>query len=75
VKSHLCSCWAIEEQISQGAKRKDVARLYHEIIELLRYDYSSTQAVKAALNKLAVPNYSGKTGSWKVDQVRRLMQS
>jgi hypothetical protein len=65
---------AVEEQISQGAKRKDIARLYHELIELLRYDYSSAQAVKAALNKLTVPNYSGKTGSWKIDQVRRPMQ-
>ena len=64
---------AIQEQISQGARRQDVTRLYHEMIKILRYDYNSAQAVKAALNQLAVPNYSGKTGSWKIDQVRRLM--
>jgi hypothetical protein len=64
----------IEEQISQRAKRQDVERLYHAMINLLRYDYSSAQAVKAALNQLAVPNYNGKTGSWKIEQVRRFMQ-
>jgi hypothetical protein len=64
---------AIQEQISQGARRQDVTRLYYEMIKILRYDYSSAQAVKAALNQLAVPNYNGKTGNWKIDQVRRLM--
>jgi hypothetical protein len=63
----------IQKQIEQGAKRRDMTRLYHEMIKLLRYDYSSTEAVKAALNHLNVPDYNGKTGHWKIDQVRRLM--
>jgi hypothetical protein len=63
----------IQKQIEQGAKRWDVIRLYHEMIKLLRYDYSSAETVKTALNHLGVPNYNGKTGRWKIDQVRRLM--
>jgi hypothetical protein len=63
----------IQKRIEQGAKRWDITRLYYEMIRLLRYDYSSTEAVKAALNHLNVPDYNGKTGKWKIDQVRRLM--
>jgi hypothetical protein len=63
----------IQKQIEQGARRYDMSRLYYEMIKLLRYDYSSTEAVKSALNHLNVPDYNGKTGKWKIDQVRRLM--
>ena len=64
---------AIHEQISQGAERQDMTRLYRKIIKLLRYDYSSAKAVKTVLNQMAIPNYSGKTGNWRIDQVRHLM--
>lgn len=63
----------IQARIEQGATRRDMTRLYHEMIKFLRYDYGSADAVKAALNHLGVPDYNGKTGKWKIDQVRRLM--
>ena len=63
----------IQEQIERKANRQDMTRLYHKIIKILRYDYSSAETVKTALNHLGVPNYNGKTGRWKIDQVRRLM--
>jgi len=64
----------IQEQIEQGAKRQDITRLHHEMIKLLRHDYSSEEDIKVAFNQLGVPDYSGKPGRWKISQIRILMR-
>ena len=47
--------------------------LYKELIALLRLDLQADKDVKDALNRLKVPDDGGKTGAWKVSQVRRLI--
>ena len=47
--------------------------VYRDLIKLLQLDYDTVESIKKALNVLAVPNYNGTTGTWKVGQVRKFM--
>jgi hypothetical protein len=56
-----------------GAPKDQVTAFYRDLVAVLRLDFDTADGIKKTLNQLEVPNYSGKTGTWKVDQVRRLM--
>ena len=47
--------------------------LYRKLVSILKLDYPSASDIKDALNKLEAPNRTGKTGVWKVSQVRKFM--
>ncbi|BBO86777.1 hypothetical protein DSCO28_73430 (plasmid) [Desulfosarcina ovata subsp. sediminis] len=47
--------------------------LYKQLIAILKLDYPSAPQIKDAMNSFKVPNYSGKIGTWKVSQVRKLL--
>jgi hypothetical protein len=51
-----------------------MATIYQDLIRIFQLDYDSAADIKKALNSFEIPNYSGKTGNWKINQVRELMK-
>jgi hypothetical protein len=60
---------------AQATLKSDLTVVYQQLIAIIAYDTNSPAEIKKALNRLEVPNYNGQTGTWKIDQVRRLMNS
>jgi hypothetical protein len=56
--------WKVEIELTQ---------LYKTIVEVMRLDYGTAEALKKALNAFSVPTPGGKTGAWKINQVRKFM--
>ena len=64
----------IRVKLSEEVPRIEMATLYRDLIRIFQLDYDSASGIKKALNSWEVPNYSGKTGNWKINQVRELMK-
>jgi hypothetical protein len=64
----------IRAKLSEKVSRNEMAPLYRDLIRIFQLDYDSAADIKKALNSFEVPNYSGKTGNWKINQVRELMK-
>ena len=62
----------IRVKLSEEAARIEMATLYRDLIRIFKLDFDSAADIKKALNSWEAPNYSGKTGNWKVNQVRAL---
>ena len=60
--------------LREEAPRSEIATLYRDLIRIFQLDYYSAADIKKALNSFEIPNYSGKTGTWKINQVRKLMK-
>ena len=65
----------IRTKLSEKISRNEMVPLYRDLIRIFQLDYDSAADIKKAFNILEVPNYSGKTGTWKINQVRELMKS
>ena len=65
---------SIRIKMSEEAPRNEMATLYRDLIRIFQLDYDSAADSKKAFNIFEVPNYSGKTGTWKINQVRELMK-
>ena len=61
-------------KMSEKAPRSEMATLYRDLIRIFQLNYYSAAGIKKAFNIFDVPNYSGKTGNWKINQVRELMK-
>ena len=55
------------------ASRSGLTALYRELAGILHLDYPKAESIKKAFNSLNVPNYSGKTGTWRINQVRKFL--
>jgi hypothetical protein len=64
----------IRTKLSEKVSRNEMPPLYRDLIRIFQLDYDSAADIKKALNSFEVPNYSGKTGNWKINQVRELMK-
>jgi hypothetical protein len=64
----------IRTKLSEKVSRSEMVPLYRDLIRIFQLDYDSASGIKKALNSWEVPNYSGKTGTWKINQVRELMK-
>jgi hypothetical protein len=64
----------IRVKLSEKVPRIEMATLYRDLIRIFQLDFNSAADIKKALNSWEVPNYSGKTGNWKINQVRELMK-
>ena len=64
----------IRVKLSEEVPRIEMATLYRDLIRIFQLDIASAADIKKALNSWEVPNYSGKTGNWKINQVRELMK-
>lgn len=64
----------IRTKLSEEVPRSEMATLYRDLIRIFQLDYYSAADIKKALNSFEIPNYSGKTGTWKINQVRKLMK-
>ena len=64
----------IRVKLSQKVPRIEMATLYRDLIRVFQLDFVSKTDIKKALNSWEIPNYSGKTGNWKINQVRELMK-
>ena len=63
---------AIRDHLKADAPKDELTALYRELVAVLSLDYASADEIKKALNQLEIPNTSGATGNWKIDQVRHL---
>jgi hypothetical protein len=64
----------IRAKLSEEVPRSEMATIYRDLIRIFQLDYDSAADIKKALNSFEIPNYSGKTGNWKINQVRELMK-
>jgi hypothetical protein len=64
----------IRVKLSEEVPRIEMATLYRDLIRIFQLDLDSEADIKKALNSWEIPNYSGKTGNWKINQVRELMK-
>jgi hypothetical protein len=64
----------IRSKLNEKVSRSEMVLLYQDLIRIFQLDYDSAADIKKALNSFEVPNYSGKTGNWKINQVRELMK-
>jgi len=64
----------IRTKLNEKVSRSEMATIYRDLIRIFQLDYYSAADIKKALNSFEVPNYSGKTGNWKINQVRELMK-
>jgi hypothetical protein len=64
----------IRTKLSEKVSRSEMATIYRDLIRIFQLDYDSAVDIKKALNSWEVPNYSGKTGNWKINQVRELIK-
>ena len=64
----------IRTKLSEEVPRSEMATIYRDLIRIFQLDYYSAADIKKALNSFEIPNYSGKTGTWKINQVRELMK-
>ena len=64
----------IRTKLSEKISRNEMVPLYRDLIRIFQLDYDSAAGIKKAFNIFEVPNYSGKTGTWKINQVRELMK-
>jgi len=64
----------IRTKLSEEVPRSEMATIYRDLIRIFQLDYDSAAGIKKAFNIFEVPNYSGKTGTWKINQVRELMK-
>ena len=64
----------IRTKLSEEVPRSEMATIYRDLIRIFQLDYYSAANIKKALNSFEIPNYSGKTGTWKINQVRELMK-
>ena len=64
----------IRTKLSKKASRSEMVPLYRDLIRIFQLDYDSAAGIKKAFNIFEVPNYSEKTGTWKINQVRELMK-
>ena len=64
----------IRTKLSEKVSRSKMIPMYRDLIRIFQLDYDSTSGIKNALNSWKVPNYSGKTGNWKINQARELMK-
>jgi len=64
----------IRTKLSEKVPRSEMVPLYRDLIRIFKLDYDSASGIKKALNSWEVPNYSGKTGNWKINQARELMK-
>jgi hypothetical protein len=64
----------IRTKLSEKVSRSEMTTLYRDLIRIFQLDYDSAADIKKAFNIFEVPNYSGKTGTWKINQVRELMK-
>ena len=64
----------IRTKLNEKVSRSEMVPLYRDLIRIFQLDYDSAAGIKKAFNIFEVPNYSGKTGTWKINQVRELMK-
>jgi hypothetical protein len=64
----------IRAKLNEKVSRSERVPLYRDLIRIFQLDYDSASDIKKAFNIFEVPNYSGKTGTWKINQVRKLMK-
>jgi len=64
----------IRTKLNEKVSRSEMATIYRDLIRIFQLDYYSAADIKKALNSFEIPNYSGKTGTWKINQVRELMK-
>jgi len=64
----------IRTKLNKKVSRSEMVPLYRDLIRIFQLDYDSAADIKKALNSWEIPNYSGKTGNWKINQVRELMK-
>jgi hypothetical protein len=64
----------IRAKLSEKASMSELAPLYQDLIRIFQLDYDSAADIRKAFNNLEVPNFSGKTGNWKINQVLELMK-
>jgi len=64
----------IRTKLSEEVPRSEMATIYRDLIRFFQLDNYSATDIKKFLNSFEIPNYSGKTGSWKINQVRELMK-
>ncbi len=64
----------IRTKLNEKVSRSEMVPLYRDLIRIFQLDYDSASDIKKAFNIFEVPNYSGKTGTWKINQVRKLMK-
>ena len=64
----------IRAKLNEKIYRSEMVPLYRDLIRIFQLDYDSAAGIKKAFNSWEVPNYSGKTGTWKINQVRELMK-
>jgi len=64
----------IRTKLNEKVSRSEMVPLYRDLIRIFQLDFDSAAGIKKAFNSWEVPNYSGKTGTWKINQVRKLMK-
>ena len=64
----------IRVKLNEEVPRIEMATLYRDLIRIFQLDLDSEADIQKALNSWEIPNYSGKTGTWKINQVRELMK-
>ena len=64
----------IRTKLNEKVSRSEMVPLYRDLIRIFQLDYDSAAGIKKAFNIFEVPNYSGKMGTWKINQVRELMK-
>ena len=64
----------IRTKLNEKVSRSEMVPLYRDLIRIFQLDYDSASGIKKAFNIFEVPNYCGKTGIWKINQVGELMK-
>ena len=64
----------IRVKLGEEVPRSEMVPLYRDLIRIFKLDYDSAADIKKAFNIFEVLNYYGKTGTWKINQVRELMK-
>jgi hypothetical protein len=64
----------IRTKLNEKVSRSEMATIYRDLIRIFKLEYDSAAGIKKAFNIFEVPNYSGKTGTWKINQIRELMK-
>ena len=63
---------SIRDHLNAEKPKDELTELYRELVTVLSLDYGTANEIKKAMNQLEIQNYSGSTGTWKIDQVRKI---
>lgn len=65
----------IRSELKKSVPSRVKLKIYYiDLVQILKLELTTPTLLKNELNRLKIPNYSGKVGKWRVSQVKTLLQ-